>query len=399
MTAEAVVGPRGRARIASRHPWIFRQDILRGPTDDATSGGPDLVTVVDGRGQRLGLATWAARSPIALRMLGWGQELASGPPPALADLVATRVGSALARRGGLARERDAFRVVHGEADGLPGLFVDCYADALVVQTTAVAMDAALPALAPLLARQLGARVIVERNDGSARDFEQLPRRRGIIAGAGPTRLVYQLGSNQLEADLLEDSKTGGFLDQADNHARVAELAPFGARALDAFTYHGGFALALARRGGAVLATDEDEQAVGRARANAERNGLANLEVRRANAFDLLRTLEGAGERFEVVVIDPPALAKRKSEAGAAQRAYKELVLRGLRLTAPGGLTAACSCSGRIGRAEWDAIVADAAADAGRQVQVLARLGAGRDHPELLGVPETAHLKCWLLRAL
>jgi 23S rRNA (cytosine1962-C5)-methyltransferase len=392
-----VVGPRGRARIAGRHPWVFRQDVVRGPANDASDGGPDLVRVTDARGQALGLATWAARSPIALRMLGWddpGEAL-----PVLLDLVSARLGPALARRGGLARERDALRVVHGESDGLPGLFVDRYAEALVVQTTSVAMDAALPALGGLLAERLSARLVLERNDGSARDFEQLPRRRGLLRGEGPTRIVYQLGPNQLEADLLEDGKTGGFLDQADNHARVAELAPAGARALDAFTYHGGFALALARRGGAVLATDEDAQAVERTRANAARNGLANLEVRRANAFDLLRTLEGAGERFEVVVLDPPALAKRKSEAGAAQRAYKELVLRGLRLTAPAGLTVACSCSGRIGRAEWDEIVAAAAADAGRQVQVIARLGAGRDHPELVGVPETGHLKCWILRAL
>ena len=395
----AVVGSRGRARIAARHPWIYRQDVVRGPVGDASEGGPDLVRVVDQRGQGLGLATWAARSPIALRMLTWGGPTDPPDPPALVDLVGQRLGSSLARRGGLARERDAFRVVHGESDGLPGLFVDRYADALVVQTTSVAMDAALAPIAALLAERLAARIVIQRDDGSARDFEQLDRKRGVIRGQGPTEVLYQLGPNQLQADLLEDSKTGGFLDQADNHARVAELAPSGARALDAFTYHGGFALALARRGGSVLATDEDPHAVGRAQANATRNGLANLEVRRANAFDLLRTLEGAGERFDVVVLDPPALAKRKSEAGAAPRAYKELILRGLRLTAPGGLTVACSCSGRISRADWDDIVAAAAHDAGRQVQVIARRGAGRDHPELVGVPETAHLKCWLLRVL
>jgi 23S rRNA (cytosine1962-C5)-methyltransferase len=242
-------------------------------------------------------------------------------------------------------------------------------------------------------------VVVAREDGSTRDFEGLPRLRAIAAGEGPTRVVYRLGANELEADLLEDGKTGGFLDQADNHAAVAALAPRGARCLDAFTYHGGFALALARRGGAVLATDEDERAVARASANAARNELANLEVRRANAFDLLRSLESDGLRFDVVVIDPPALAKRKSDAGAADRAYKELVLRGLRITSPGGLTVACSCSGRVSRAHWDEIVAEAAADAGRSVQVVARLGAGRDHPPLVGVPETDHLKCWILRVL
>jgi 23S rRNA (cytosine1962-C5)-methyltransferase len=398
----AVVGARARTRVSARHPWIFRQDVVRGPAADALEGGPALVRVRDQRGQELGVASWSARSPIALRFFSWveGSQKAPGEElPRLIDLVGARLGAALARRGGLARQRDAYRIVHGESDGLPGLFVDRYADALVVQTTSGAMDVALPEIAPLLQQRLDARIVIERNDGSARDFEQLPRRRGWLAGEGDSRVVYQLGPNQLEADLLEDQKTGGFLDQADNHQRVAELAPVGARALDAFTYHGGFALALARRGGAVLGTDEDESAVARAQANARRNGLANLEVRRANAFDLLRTLEGAGERFDVVVLDPPALAKRKSEAGAAQRAYKELVLRGLRLTAPAGLAVACSCSGRISRGEWDQIVEAAAADAGRQVQVIERRGAGRDHPELVGVPETAHLKCWVLRVL
>jgi 23S rRNA (cytosine1962-C5)-methyltransferase len=210
---------------------------------------------------------------------------------------------------------------------------------------------------------------------------------------------YRLGANRLFADLLVDSKTGGFLDQADNHAVVAALAQTGARCLDAFTYHGGFALALARKGGPVLATDEDAQAVARAKDNAASNGLANLQVRQANAFDLLRSLEASGERFDVVVLDPPAFAKRKSGDSAAERAYKEVILRGLRLTVPDGLAVACSCSGRVSREQFDGIVAEAAADSGRRVQILFRLGAGRDHPELAGVPETGHLKCWIMRVI
>jgi len=325
-------------------------------------------------------------------------------------IVEERLAAAAARRQTLAAERTAFRVAHAEADGLPGLVVDRYGDAAVVQTNSVAMNAARTAIAARVAQLLKARIVIARDDGSARDFEGLPRFAGIVAGAGETRVVYRLGPNQLEADLLTDSKTGGFLDQADNHAYVAGLAPAGARALDAFTYHGGFALALARRGGAVLATDEAPAAVARATANARRNGLANLEVRQANAFDLLRTLEAEGRRFEVVVLDPPALAKRGGTAGrdrardaaalsAADRAYKELFLRGARLTTPGGLLVLCSCSGRVSRGHFDELVADALADAGRGAQILARLGAGRDHPELVGVPETGHLKCWVLRVL
>jgi 23S rRNA (cytosine1962-C5)-methyltransferase len=183
---------------------------------------------------------------------------------------------------------------------------------------------------------------------------------------------------------------------------VAALAPDGARCLDAFTYHGGFALALARRGGPVLATDQDADSAARAGANARRNGLANLDVQTRNAFDLLRELESDRARFDVVVLDPPALAKRGgsvSALAAAERGYKELILRGARLTKPGGLLVACSCSGRVTRAHWDEICAGALADSGRAAHVLARNGAGRDHPELAGVPETGHLKVWIFRML
>ena len=300
-------------------------------------------------------------------------------------------------------ERDAYRVAHAESDGLPGLVVDRYADAAVIQTMSVAMNAARAEIAEIVRARLDARVVVARDDGSARDFEELPRFAGLLHGQ-ETRIVYRLGGNRLEADLLVDGKTGGFLDQADNQAALAALVPAGARALDAFTYHGGFALALARQvgpGGEVLAVDESEAAVARAAANARRNGLANMKVERANSFDLLRALEARGERFDVVVIDPPALAKRGGEAAlaTAARAYKELILRGARLTRPGGLLVACSCSGRVSRAHWEEICTDALADAGRAAHLLSRAGAGRDHPELAGVPETGHLKAWTYRIL
>jgi 23S rRNA (cytosine1962-C5)-methyltransferase len=398
MTPTAVVNARGRARIAAGHPWVYRQDVVRGPEHDAGNGGPALVLVTDERKRPLAVATWAAQARLALRVIDRDVERV----PELMEVVDARFAAALGRRRALQLDRDAYRAVHGESDGLPGLFVDVYADAAVVQTTAVAMDAVRPRIVELVQQRLGSRLVVVRDDGSAREFEGLPRWKGIAAGSGPTTVVYRLGPNRLEADLLTDSKTGGFLDQADNHALVAAAAAPGARCLDAFTYHGGFALALARRGGAVLASDEDPQAVTRASANAARNQLPNLQVRQANAFDLLRTLEGEGARFDVVVLDPPAFAKRRGSsqqrpAEAADRAYKEVILRGLRLAAPEGLVVACSCSGGVSRAHFDELVADAAADSGRLVQVLARHGAGRDHPERAGVPETGHLKVWLLR--
>ena len=398
------VGPRGRARLAAGQVWIYRQDVLAGPETDGRHGGPAVVLVTDERKRPLAIATWALGSPVALRILihplpaSWGEGRGEGLPDLL-QLIESRFDRALAFRRGLGLDRDAFRAVHAESDGLPGLIVDVYADAAVVQTTSVAMDAHKRAIATLAAKQLGARLVISRDDGSARDFEGLPRQAEILVGPANATVEYRLGPNRLVADLLADGKTGGFLDQADNHALVAALAPENARCLDAFTYHGGFALALARKGGPVLATDGDKDAVEHARANAARNGLSNLTVRQANAFDLLRSLESAGERYDVVVLDPPAFAKRKRGDLAAERAYREIILRGLRLAVPSGLVVACSCSGRVSRQHFDEIVAAAAADSGRQVQILARQGAGRDHPELAGLPETGHLKCWVLRAI
>jgi 23S rRNA (cytosine1962-C5)-methyltransferase len=388
---------RGRARIVSGHPWVYRQDVVDGPKNDAASGGPALVQVVDERKRPHALATWSRQSPVALRILD--RTCRADQAPDLVPLVEERLARACARRTELALDRDAFRVAHGESDGLPGLFVDRYADVAVMQTTSVAMDAHRSALAGVVERLLGVRMVISRDDGSARDFEGLPRQKAILRGNGATNVEYRLGENRLVADLYADSKTGGFLDQADNHALIAALAPRGARCLDAFTYHGGFALALARKGGPVLANDEDAQAASRTQANAERNQLVNLTVRQNNAFDLLRSLEADGERFHVVVLDPPAFAKRRSGDTAADRAYREIILRGLRLAAPEGLVAACSCSGRVSREHFDQLIAEAAADSRRSAQVVARMGAGRDHPELVGVPETGHLKCWILRVV
>jgi 23S rRNA (cytosine1962-C5)-methyltransferase len=386
---------RGRARVASGHPWVYRQDVLDGPDSDATSGGPALVQVTDERRRPLAMATWAVASPVALRV--WDRSPTLASQAGFLGQVKDRLARALARRTRLRLDRDAFRLAHGESDGLPGLFVDVYADVAVMQTTSVAMDAHRAELGAMVQDLLGARMAISRDDGSARDFEGLPRQKDILAGKGSTQVEYRLGQNRLVADLLTDSKTGGFLDQADNHAMVAALAPDGSRCLDAFTYHGGFALALARRGGTVLANDEDATAVARTEANAQRNGLHKMSVRHSNAFDLLRSLEGEKQQFDVVVLDPPAFAKRKSGDTAADRAYREVILRGLRLTVADGLAVACSCSGRVSREHFDELIAEAAADSGRNVQVLARMGAGRDHPELVGVPETGHLKCWILR--
>jgi len=395
MPPTVIVSARGAQRVRAGNPWVFAPDVVRADSSASRAGDrDDVVRVVDGRGALLGTALYAPGARLPLRMLGRGELALDGA------LLERRIADALARRRALFPSADAFRVVHGEADLLPGLIVDRYGDVAVIQTAARGMDAREPELALIVERALGARIVVARDDGGARDFEGLERRKGILRGKGSTLARWHDAGNEFEADVLTDGKTGGFLDQVENHARAAEYVRPGDDALDAFTYHGGFALALARAGArSVLALDESAPAVERTRANAARNGLTNVATQQSNAFDSLRALEGEGRRFDVVVIDPPALAKRKSALTGAERAYKELNLRALRLCKPGGVVVTCSCSGKLTPERFGAIVEAAAADAGRPAQLLERAAAGRDHPPLVGVPETDYLKCWFLRVL
>jgi 23S rRNA (cytosine1962-C5)-methyltransferase len=388
MLPTVIVTARGAARLRAGNPWVYADDVKR--ADDRS----DVVRVTDGSGKLIGTALHAPGAQLPIRLIAREEVTID------AAFLRARLEQALARRTSLFRGADAFRMVHGEADLLPGLIVDRYADVAVIQTTARAMDAREPLIAQLLVELLGARLVVARDDGSARDFEGLPRATRILHGSGPTSVIFHDAGSEVEIDVTTDGKTGAFLDQAENHARASEYARPSYDGLDAFAYHGGYALALARGGCAsVLALDENPAACARARRNAERNGFTRMVVEQANAFDRLRALESERRSFDVVVIDPPALAKRKSALRGAERAYKELNLRGLRLTRRDGILISCSCSGKLSPEMFGEILVDAAKDAGRSVQLLERRGAGRDHPPLVGVPETEYLKCWILRVL
>jgi 23S rRNA (cytosine1962-C5)-methyltransferase len=384
------VSSHGAARLRAGEPWVWRSDVTP-PRAAGAETDADLVAVVDPRGKPLGTAFFAPDSPIPLRV--WGP----GVTPYTDEELRRRLRDAHDRRRATAAAAAAYRVAHAEADGLPGLIVDRYADALVVQTLCAAMDRREAAVVAALRDLFAPRLVVLRNDGAARDFEGLPRRKGVVHGAGPTRVTYAEGEVRFTVDLLEDAKTGGFLDQRENHLRTRRYAH--GTGLDAFTYHGGFALHLARGCEHVLALDESAPAIERARANAADNGLTHVECRVANAFDALRELEGQGTRYDVVVLDPPALAKRRGPLTAAERGYRELNLRGLRLLRPGGVLVTCSCSAQMTPTRFEGVLVEAAGLAGRPVQVLERRGAAADHPVLLGVPATEYLKCWILRAL
>ena len=381
------LSPRGAARARSGHPWIFRVDV-RSAAPGLPSGAE--VRLADARGNFIARAFWAERSPIAVRILSRRDE------PLDDAFLRERIERSVQRRRALFARADAYRAVHGEADLLPGYFADVYGDVIAVQHLAEWAEARREALARMVAEVCGARAVVARDDGSSRDFEVLPRRTAVLLGQAPVVATYHEGELELTVDLLEDHKTGGYLDQRENHLRAGELSR--GEALDAFCYHGGFALQLARRSHHVLAIDQDASAVARTRENAKRNSLGNVDVRAANAVEQLRALDKEGRRFDVIVLDPPAFAKRREGVEGALRVYKEINYRAVRLLAPGGLLVTCSCSGKVTPQIFGEVIEWAAQEAKRPLQILERRGASRDHPPLLGVPETDYLKCWFLLA-
>jgi 23S rRNA (cytosine1962-C5)-methyltransferase len=287
------------------------------------------------------------------------------------------------------------RIVHGEADLLPGLVVDRYGDAAVLQTLVPATDRRKPLLAELVASALDVRTVVERNDVRVRELEGLEQVKGVVRGEAPGPVVYREGAVRMTIDLLAGQKTGAFLDQRENHLRAAEYAR--GRCLDCFSYSGGFALQLSGRAEQVTAVEMQPTAAALLRENVALNRAENVEVVEANAFDYLRDRAEEPPAYDLVVLDPPAFAKNKDALPAARRGYKEVNLRALQILKPGGILVTASCSYHLAEAMLEELILDAANDAGRRVQLLERRGAGRDHPVLLGVPETRYLKCFVLR--
>ena len=291
----------------------------------------------------------------------------------------------------------AYRLVHGEADRLPSLIVDRYGDYLVVQALSQGIDRRVAEITAALGELMRPKGILARNDPRVRLLEGLEQRVEVLQGEVPEHIDVREGAVSYQVDPWRGQKTGLFLDQREN--REAALRYARGRLLDAFSYNGGFALALAPRCASVLAVDISEDAVARIAANAARNGLANVEARAMNVFDELRELERVGTRFDTIVLDPPAFAKNKASVKKALSGYKEINLRALKLLRPGGFLVTCSCSYNVSEAMFVDVVSDAAADAGVEVSLVEKRAQGRDHPILVNVPETYYLKCLILRKL
>jgi 23S rRNA (cytosine1962-C5)-methyltransferase len=387
VTPSVVVSRRGEDRIRNHHPWIFRSDVVDG---DAEPG--DLVQVSNERRRKLGWALWSDRSQIALRMVVTATEAIDEP-----ELWRRRLQQAIGYRRSLAIDSTAYRLVHGEADRLPGLVVDRYGDYVVLQTLCQGTDRRLNDFVQLLVELERPRGIVARNDPKVRRLEGLDEQVAVVHGEVPATIEVTEASVRYTVDLRLGQKTGLFLDQRENHQAARRYGR--GRALDAFSYAGGFALALSGACESVLALDSSAAAVRMARDNVQLNGLTNVEVREANVFDELRELETAGERFETIVLDPPAFAKNKAALERAVAGYKEINLRAFKLLAPGGHLITCTCSYHVDEALFVAIVDEAAIDARADVVLEEKRQQSRDHPVLLAVPETYYLKCLVLRKL
>ena len=385
ITRAVIVSAKGAARWEAGHPWIYRTDVY-----DEPRGTPGVVTVTDRRGRHLGQALYSPASEIRLRLLTPKRETID------ATWWADRIAAAARRRAGI--PATAYRVVHGEGDGLPSLVVDRYGPYVVAQLLSAGLEQVRVDVLDGIGAALAPEGILLRNDTTVRRHEGLPLE--VMPGRGmvpDTVAVEEAGVRYLAAPHT-GQKTGAFLDQRENRVLVGEHTGAG-RALDLFTYHGSFALHLARRAGEVVAVDSSADALARGRENAALNELTNITWREANAFDLLRELERREELFDTIVLDPPAFAKAKQSVSRALAGYKEINLRAMRLVAPGGVLFTCSCSYHVGRAVFLDMLGDAARDAGRRLQLLAITGAGQDHPELVNVPETGYLKGALLRAV
>jgi 23S rRNA (cytosine1962-C5)-methyltransferase len=383
----ARVTTKGLRRWESGHPWIYRSDVAERP--DSAAG---IVLVRDNRNRPLGWALWSPRSEISLRFIESNTDLEID-----AEWWHARIEKAMMRRVGLETVTSAYRVVHGEADGLPSLVVDRYDRWAVVQLMSAGLETFRREIVDAIVHVLRVDGVLARNDAALRSKEGLPRETVTLHGEVPHEIEVDEYDVRYIAAPYTGQKTGAFLDQRENRHLAGQSAK--GVALDCFSYHGSFALHLARNADRVMALDSSAQALERARANAALNSMTNIDFVETNAFDFLREKEDDDARFDTIVLDPPAFAKTRSSVPAALRGYKDINMRAMRLLAPGGLLFTASCSFHLSKSLFLDMLSAAAADSGRRIAIREIRGQPVDHPEVLTIPETGYIKGALLEAL
>lgn len=385
MATTVSITKRGVERVRARHCWIYSSDVA----DRGSAQPGEVVRVTDSRNRVLGHALYSSTSQITLRMVSFE------PVEVNRDFWLSRLITAERLRDEVVRDTTSFRMVYGESDFLPSLIIDRYGDCFVIQTLSQGMDALKQMWIELLVERFSPRAIVQRNEARVRDLEGLPRLAGVVYGSTPDEFVVVEDGVQFGIDLIDGQKTGLFLDQRENRVAAGRYAR--GRALDCFTYQGAFALHMSRAAERVIAVDVSAPALAKATKNAELNGASNIDFIEANAFDWLREKEQAGERFDVINLDPPAFAKNRASIEAATRGYKELNLRAMKLLVSGGTLTTSTCSYHMKEESFLNVIAAAASDAGRSVQLIEKRMQARDHPVLISMPETHYLKCMILR--
>lgn len=380
------VTKRGASRVRNGHLWIYRSDVL----DQGDAEGGSIVAVRDQHGNFVGQSLFSDASQIALRFLTQADVTIDR------DWWRQRILEA-ARRRHVSSDTNAYRLVYSEGDLLPSLIIDRYHDVFVIQTLSQGTEAVKSLLVELLVEEFAPRAVIERNDVKVRALEGLEMVAGTLYGQAPEQFeIVQHGIRFLVAP-QGGQKTGSFLDQRENRQAARTIA-YG-RGLDCFTFNGAFALYLAGVCESVIGIDISEEAIDIARRNAELNNFNNVEFRVANVFDALREMENAGERFDTIVLDPPAFAKNRGSIKAAGRGYKEINLRALKLLNPSGLLITCTCSYHMSEEMFLGIIAEAAIDAHCRLQIVEKRTQASDHPILLNVPETYYLKCVVARVI
>lgn len=382
----ATVASRGAERLLRGHPWVFRSDVATAPRVDA-----GLVDLRGPGGRKLGTALYSPNSEITLRRL-------EADPDRIVDAEwwHTALETAIARRSALSTLTSACRLVHGEGDGLPSLVVDRYDDVLVLQLLSAGLETQRAHIVAALQSLLQPAGILARNDPTVRTREGLERTVEVLAGTVPdTVRVTEHGIHYLAA-LRTGQKTGAFLDQRDNRVLIGSLAR--GRALDCFSYHGSFALHLARSADHVTAVDVSAAAVARAEENAAINGFTNITPVVADVFEYLRALKAGGDRFDTIVVDPPAFAKNRASVSHAMRGYADINRLAMQLLTPGGTMFTASCSHHVHVPDFLEILEHAAAESGREIVIRNITLQPIDHPILLTVPETGYLKGAVLTA-
>ena len=378
---------KGANRIRDGHLWIFKSDVVSPINAEAGA----VVTVLDERRKFLGKALYSDSSEITLRFVTTDDVKIDK------EYWRTRILATIHRRASFRRNATAFRAIYSEGDLIPSLTVDFYNGIFVVQTLSQGTEKLKETFVEILREEFQPVAIVERNDVKVREKENLPLQSGVLYGNCPDEIVIEQDAVKFWVAPLGGQKTGAFLDQRENRLALRNYA-FGS-ALDCFTFNGGFALNLAQTCESVTAIDVSDEAVKLATRNAELNQIANVEFKTANVFDYLKEAETAGERFDTIVLDPPAFAKNRQSVAAAIRGYKEINFRALKMLNKNGILATCTCSHHVSEESFVEMVLEAARDANRRVSLIEKRAQSSDHPILLGVPETYYLKCLILRVI